>query len=345
MIYTIGEIAKILEGKVVGDSNFEISMLSKIEEGTKGSLSFIANEKYEDFLYSTQASAVIVSSDLNIDQSKISTNLIIVKDAYQSFAIMLDKFSRSKENRVGIHKSSSVEESAKVGENCFIGANVYISENAKIGDNVKIYANSYIGENTTIGKGSILYSGVKVYDFCSVGENCIFQSGAVIGGDGFGFAPNSDNEYTKIAQIGNVIVEDNVEIGANTTIDRATIGSTIIRQGVKLDNLIQIAHNVEIGKHTVIAAQSGVAGSTKIGENCMIGGQVGIIGHLKIGDNVKIAAQSGISTDIKNNEIVQGSPAFSISDYKRAYVYFRQLPKLNSLVSQIEKQLNNILSK
>jgi UDP-3-O-[3-hydroxymyristoyl] glucosamine N-acyltransferase len=345
MIYTIGKIAEILNGRVVGDSNFKISMLSKIEEGSKGSLSFLANEKYEDFLYTTKASAVIVNSNLDIDKTKVSTNLIIVEDAYQSFAFMLDEFSKSRNKIEGIHKTASIEESASLGKKCFIGSNVHISDNVNIGDNVKIYPNSYIGENTIIGNDTILYSGVKIYDHCSIGEKCFIQSGAIIGGDGFGFAPNADNEYTKVSQIGNVIIENNVEIGANTTIDRATMGSTIIRQGVKLDNLIQIAHNVEIGKNTVIAAQSGVAGSTKIGENCMIGGQVGIVGHLKIGDNVKIAAQSGIQSDIKDNEIVQGSPAFSISDYKRAYVYFRQLPKLNSLVNRIEKEVNKILSK
>lgn len=345
MIYTIGKIAETLNGLVVGDSNAKISMLSKIEEGTKGSLSFLANEKYEDFLYTTKSSAVIISSNLDFDKTKVSTNLIIVEDAYQSFAFMLDEFSKSRNKIEGIHKTASIEESASIGKKCFIGANVHISNNVTIGDNVKIYPNSYIGENTMIGNDTILYSGVKIYDHCSVGEKCFIQSGAIIGGDGFGFAPNADNEYTKVAQIGNVIIEDNVEIGANTTIDRATMGSTIIRQGVKLDNLIQIAHNVEIGKNTVIAAQSGVAGSTKIGNNCMIGGQVGIVGHLKIGNNVKIAAQSGIQSDIKDNEIVQGSPAFSISDYKRAYVYFRQLPKLNSLVNRIEKELNKIRSK
>ena len=345
MIYTVKEIAKILKGKVLGDSSVSINMLSKIEEGSKGTLSFLANNKYLEFLYTTQASAVIINSDLNIDKSKISTNLIIVEDAYQSFALMLETFSKSKNNIEGIHKTSSIEDSATIGKKCFVGANVYISNDAIIGDNVKIYPNCYIGENTIIGDNSILYAGVKIYDYCKIGENCLIQSGAIIGGDGFGFAPNSENEYTKVAQIGNVIIEDNVEIGANTTIDRATMGSTIIRQGVKLDNLIQIAHNVEIGKHTVIAAQSGIAGSTKIGSNCMIGGQVGIVGHLNIGNNVKIAAQSGIQSNIKDNEIVQGSPAFSISDYKRAYVYFRQLPKLNSLVNRIEKEVNNILNK
>ena len=345
MIYSIEKIANILEGKVVGNGSIKINMLSKIEDGSNGSLCFLANNKYEEFLYTTKASAVIVSSNFNIDYSRTSTNLIIVDDAYQGFATILKIFSKSRNNIEGVHKHSSIEESASIGKKCYIGSNVYISENVVIGDNVKVYPNCFIGENTSIGDNTILYAGVKIYDHCIIGKNCMIQSGAIIGGDGFGFAPNTENEYTKVAQIGNVIVEDNVEIGANTTIDRATMGSTIIRQGVKLDNLIQIAHNVEIGKHTVIAAQSGVAGSTKIGDNCMIGGQVGIVGHLKIGNNVKIAAQSGIQSDINDNEIVQGSPAFSISDYKRAYVYFRQLPKLNSLVNRIEKEVNNILNK
>tara|TARA_B100000963_G_scaffold81566_1_gene69447 strand:- start:3018 stop:4055 length:1038 start_codon:yes stop_codon:yes gene_type:complete len=345
MIYSIEKIAKILEGKVIGNGSIKINMLSKIEDGSNGSLCFLANNKYEEFLYTTQASAVIVSSNFNIDYSRTSTNLIIVDDAYQGFATILKIFSKSKNNIEGINKHSCIEECAIIGKKCFVGSNAYIGKNVVIGDNVKIYPNCYIGENTLIGDNTILYAGVKIYDHTKIGKNCIIQSGAIIGGDGFGFAQNEENEYTKVVQIGNVIVEDNVEIGANTTIDRATMGSTIIHQGVKLDNLIQIAHNVEIGKHTVIAAQSGIAGSTKIGENCMIGGQVGIIGHLKIGDNVKIAAQSGIQSDINDNEIVQGSPAFSITDYKRSYVYFKQLPSLNSLVNKIEKEVINMLRK
>lgn len=345
MIYSIEKIANIIGGKVVGNGSIKINMLSKIEDGNNGSLCFLANNKYEEFLYTTKASAVIVSSNFNIDYSKTSTNLIIVDDAYQGFATILKIFSKSRNNIEGINKHSSIEECAIIGKKCFVGSNVYIGKNVVIGDNVKIYPNCYIGENTNIDNNTILYAGVKIYDHTKIGKNCIIQSGAIIGGDGFGFAQNKENEYIKVVQIGNVIVEDNVEIGANTTIDRATMGSTIIRKGVKLDNLIQIAHNVEIGKHTVIAAQTGIAGSTKVGENCMIGGQVGIIGHLKIGDNVKIAAQSGIQSDINDNEIVQGSPAFSISDYKRAYVYFKQLPSLNSLVNKIEKEVINILRK
>ena len=341
MIYSIEKIAKILKGKVIGDGNVSINMLSKIEEGTKGSLSFLANNKYEEFLYTTKASAVIIASDFNIDYSRISTNLIIVDDAYQGFATMLQTFSESRNNIEGVHKQSSIEESASIGKKCYVGSNVYISENVVIGDNVKIYPNCFIGENTSIGDNTILYAGVKIYDHCIIGKNCMIQSGAIIGGDGFGFAPNAENEYTKVAQIGNVIVEDNVEIGSNSTIDRATIGSTIIRRGVKLDNQIQIAHNVEIGKNTVIAAQTGIAGSTKIGENCMIGGQVGIVGHITIGNNVKIQAQSGIGRSIKDNEVLQGSPAFNYGEYSKSYVHFKNLPKIVRAFDALEKQVND----
>ena len=345
MIFSIAEIANIINGEVKGDINAKINTLSKIEEAMEGSICFLANSKYEKFLYCTKASAVIVSSDLKINFSKISTNLIIVDDPYQSFASLSKIFGNSKKNIEGIHQSAIIHKTAKIGSKCYIGSNVTIENNVVIGDNVKIFPNCYIGDNNIVGDNTILYSGVKMLNNCIVGKSCILQSGSVIGADGFGFAPNNKNQYTKIIQIGNVVIEDNVEIGANTTIDRATMGSTKIRNGVKLDNLIQIAHNVEIGKNTVIAAQTGIAGSTKIGENCMIGGQVGIIGHLKIGNNVKIAAQSGVQSDIKNNETVQGSPAFPISEYKRAYVLFRQLPKLNSLVNNIEKKVLKLFDK
>ena len=337
---TISEISKELKGKIVGDSNIIINKLSKIEEANYGSISFISKEKYLNYLYTTNASAIIISSNLKFEKKKISSNLIIVNNAYQSFAELLNKVSESKKNIVGIHKSLFKEKNSTIGKNCFVGANVYIGNNVSIGNNVKIFPNTFIGDDTFIGNNCIIYPGVKIHDQSIIGENCIIQSGVNIGGDGFGFTPNSDNQYSKIAHIGNVIIENNVEIGANTTIDRATLGSTIIRKGVKLDNLIQIAHNVEIGKNTVIAAQSGIAGSTKIGENCMIGGQVGIIGHLKIGNNVKIAAQSGVSSNINDNEIIQGSPAFLISEYKKSYIYFKQLPKLNAIVNKLEKLIN-----
>ena len=344
MKFTVGEIAEIIKGKVIGDEQIIIRSLSKIESGKEGSLSFLANSKYNHFLSTTKASAIIIGSDYNIEDN-ISTTLIKVDDPYQSFALMLNEFSKDQHSEVGIHDSAIVDNSASIGSDTYIGPNVHIGKDSIIGNRVKIYANCSVSDNVRIGDNTIIYSGVNVNSFCEIGNGCIIQSGVIIGCDGFGFAQNNDNEYTKVAQIGNVIVEDNVEIGANTTIDRATLGSTIIHSGVKLDNLIQIAHNVEIGKNTVIAAQSGIAGSTKIGENCMIGGQVGIIGHLEIGNNVKIAAQSGISSNIKDNDIVQGSPAFSISDYKRSYVYFRKLPQMNSLLSKLEKEINNLLNR
>lgn len=344
MKFTVGEIAEIIKGKVIGDEQIIIRSLSKIESGKEGSLSFLANSKYNHFLSTTKASAIIIGSDYNIEDN-ISTTLIKVDDPYQSFALMLNEFSKDQHSEVGIHDSAIVDKSASIGSDTYIGPNVHIGKDSIIGNRVKIYANCSVSDNVRIGDNTIIYSGVNVNSFCEIGNGCIIQSGVIIGCDGFGFAQNNDNEYTKVAQIGNVIVEDNVEIGANTTIDRATLGSTIIHSGVKLDNLIQIAHNVEIGKNTVIAAQSGIAGSTKIGENCMIGGQVGIIGHLEIGNNVKIAAQSGISSNIKDNDIVQGSPAFSISDYKRSYVYFRKLPHMNSLLSKLEKEINNLLNR
>ena len=345
MKFTVGEIAEIIKGKVIGDEQIIIRSLSKIESGNEGSLTFLANSKYNHFLSSTKASAVIISTDFDFEEENISTTLIQVDDPYQSFAQVLNEFSKEQHSEVGIHNSAVFDKSTLIGTDTFIGPNVNIGKDSIIGNGVKIYANCSISNNVKIGDNTIIYSGVNINSFSEIGNECIIQSGVIIGCDGFGFAQNNDNEYTKVAQIGNVIVEDKVEIGANTTIDRATLGSTIIRSGVKLDNLIQIAHNVEIGKNTVIAAQSGIAGSTKIGENCMIGGQVGVIGHLEIGNNVKIAAQSGISSNIKDNDIVQGSPAFSISDYKRSYVYFRKLPQMSSLLNKIEKELNNLLNK
>jgi UDP-3-O-[3-hydroxymyristoyl] glucosamine N-acyltransferase len=266
-----------------------------------------------------------------------------VKDAYKSFALLLDTYNKISQNRTGREEPHTIASSARIGENPYIGAFVYVGENSVIGNNVKLYPGVYIGDNVTIGDNSMLFPGVKVYSECKIGKECRIHSGVVIGGDGFGFAPQDDSNYMKVAQIGNVIIEDHVEIGSNTTIDRATLGSTIIRKGVKLDNLIQIAHNVEIGEHTVIAAQTGVAGSTKIGRFCMIGGQVGIVGHLVIADRVKIAAQSGIGSSItKEGDIVQGSPAFFIGDYKKSYIGFRKLPELVNKIEELERKLDEI---
>ncbi|WBX70066.1 UDP-3-O-(3-hydroxymyristoyl)glucosamine N-acyltransferase [Tenacibaculum retecalamus] len=339
MKFTAEQIADILEGEIVGDSNAEVSKLSKIEEGTEGSLTFLSNPKYNSYIYTTNASIAIVNKNFELE-SEITTTLIKVDDAYASFSKLLEFYNEVKNNKQGRENPHFIADSASVGENEYIGAFAYIGENVVLGENVKIYPNSYIGDNTKIGDNTTIFAGVKIYSETIIGSNCKIHSGSVIGSDGFGFAPTENGEYTTIPQIGNVIIEDNVDIGANSTIDRATLGATIIRKGVKLDNQIQVAHNVEIGKNTVIASQTGIAGSTKVGESCMIGGQVGIVGHVTIGSNVRIQAQSGIGKSIKDNDVVQGTPAFGYSDYSKSYVNFKNLPKLASTVYKIEKELN-----
>lgn len=329
MEFTAKQISELLEGEVIGDENAVVSNLSKIEEGKPGTLSFLANPQYTPHIYTTSASIVIVNKSFKAE-GEISATLVAVEDAYASFAKLLEVYNSMQHAVEGIHENSFIHDSATYGEDIFVDAFTSIGKNVTIGKNVKIYAQVSIGDNVTIGDDCILYAGVKIYHDCSIGAKVTLHSGVIIGGDGFGFAPNADNQYNKVAQIGNVIIEEGVEVGANSTIDRATLGSTIIRQGVKIDNLIQIAHNVEIGKNTVIAAQTGIAGSTKIGADCMIGGQVGIAGHIVIGNGVKIAAQSGISSDLKDKSVVMGSPAFNIGDYNRSYVYFKKLPSLFS---------------
>lgn len=342
MEFTARQIADLLKGKVEGNPEVKVSSLSKIEEGTPGSLSFLANPKYTPYIYGSQASIVIVDDSFQPEQ-KVNSTLIRVENAYSSFVRLLEIYNQIRRDKSGKEEPVFVAASAQIGENCYLGAFSYIGENVRIGKNVKIWPQVFIGDNVTIGDNSTLFSGVKVYSDCVIGKDCTLHTGTVIGADGFGFAPNSANQYNKVAQIGNVIIEDNVEIGANTTVDRATLGSTIIRKGVKLDNLIQIAHNVEIGENTVIAAQTGVAGSTKIGKDCMIGGQVGIVGHITIADKVKIAAQSGIGTSIiTEGEIVQGSPAFNIGDYKRTYVVFRKLPDLEKRIQELEQIIDTL---
>ncbi|RIA09792.1 UDP-3-O-[3-hydroxymyristoyl] glucosamine N-acyltransferase [Flavobacteriaceae bacterium MAR_2010_72] len=337
MKFTAAQIAGILEGDVIGNPDVEVSKLSKIEEGTEGSLTFLANPKYKPYIYSTRASITIVNKTFEAENA-ITTTLIKVEDAYKSFSKLLEYYNQVKLNKSGIEQPSFIAESSNCGENVYIGAFTYIGEHVKIGDNVKIFPNTYIGDNVTIDENTIVFAGAKIYSECRIGSNCVINSGAIIGADGFGFAPNENGEYSKVPQTGNVIIEDFVDIGAATTIDRATLGSTIIRKGVKLDNQIQIAHNVEIGKNTVIAAQTGIAGSTKIGENCQIGGQVGIVGHITIGNNVKIQAQSGINRNIKDNEVLQGSPAFGYGDFSKSYVHFRNLPKIIKNLNEIEKR-------
>ena len=340
MKFTADQIAGILEGEVVGNPKAEVFRLSKIEEGTEGSLTFLANPKYLNYIYSTKATITIVNASF-VPEAALSTTLIKVEDAYGSFTKILEFYNQVKLNKSGIEQPSIISENVKYGSNLYLGSFSYIGINVVLGDNVKIYPNCYIGDNTVIGNNVTIFAGSKIYSETVIGNNCAIHSGAIIGSDGFGFAPNPDGTFNKIPQIGNVIIEDNVDIGSCTTIDRATMGSTIIRKGVKLDNQIQIAHNVEIGENTVIAAQTGVAGSTKIGKNCMIGGQVGFAGHLVIGNNVRIQAQSGVGKNIKDGEILQGSPSFGYSDFSKSYVYFRNLPKIITELEELKKIIKN----
>lgn len=340
MKFTAAQIAAILEGDVEGNPEVEVSKLSKIEEGEEGSLTFLANPKYTHYIYSTKASATIVDKTFSCEE-KLNTTLIRVENAYKAFSKLLEYYNQIKHNKIGIETPVFKSDSAIIGENIYLGAFSYLGNEVKIGNDVKIYPNVYIGDNVVIGNNVLIFAGAKIYSDCIIGNNCVIHSGVIIGADGFGFAPNEKGEFNKVPQTGNVIIEDNVDIGANTTIDRATLGSTIIKKGVKLDNQIQIAHNVEIGENTVIAAQSGVAGSSKIGKNCMIGGQVGISGHLTVGNFVKIQAQSGIGRNIKDNEVLQGSPAFNYGDYNKSYVHFKNLPKLADTLYNIQKNKNN----
>jgi UDP-3-O-[3-hydroxymyristoyl] glucosamine N-acyltransferase len=337
MKFSAQQIAQVLKGQVDGDPDIEVNNLSKIEEGKPGTLSFLANPKYTSYIYTTKASIVIVNDDFK-PEHPVSATLIRVKDAYSSFATLLEMYHQTKEKRRGISRNASIPDSATIGKNVFIGDFVSIGENSVIEDESIIHPNTTIGYNCKVGKSTIIYSGVSIYDDCEVGSECTIHAGSVIGADGFGFAPQDDNNYRKIPQIGNVIIEDKVEVGANTTIDRATVGSTIIRKGVKIDNLIQVAHNVTIGENTVIAAQTGISGSTAIGKNCMIGGQVGIIGHLKIADGVMIAAQSGIGKSINEEKSVhEGSPAFPYRDFQRSYVHFRRFDSIVKRINVVER--------
>lgn len=343
MEFSAKQIAQIIDGIVEGDENILVSNLSKIEEGTNGTLSFLANPAYTNYIYSTNASIVIVNKSFVLENPiKSSCTLIRVENAYESFAKLLELYNQINTEKEGVEQPSFVSSNAKIGENCYVGAFAYIGQNVSIGNHVKIYPHVYIGDNCKIGNNTTLFSGVKIYHDCVIGNNCTIHASTVVGSDGFGFAPNNEGHvFTKVPQIGNVIIEDDVEIGSNSSIDRATLGSTILRKGVKLDNLVQIAHNVEIGENTVIAGLSGIAGSTKVGKNCMIGAQVGVAGHLRIASGVKIAGQSGIGSSIdKEGEILQGSPAFNIGEFKRSYVLFRGLPKLNDKVSDITKKIN-----
>jgi UDP-3-O-[3-hydroxymyristoyl] glucosamine N-acyltransferase len=334
----------MLDGKLEGDPEVKVSNIAKIEEAGDGMLSFIANPKYEEFIYSTQASILIVNENL-VTERPVKPTLIRVKDAYSSFALLLEKYRQLVGNKTGIQQPSYIPASVKMGANVFVGAFAYLGENVVLGNNVKIYPGVYLGDNVIVNDDAVIYPGVKVYDNCVLGCRVILHAGCVIGGDGFGFAPQPDGSYKKVPQIGNVVIHDDVEIGANTTIDRATMGSTVIRKGVKLDNLIQVAHNVDIGTNTVIAAQTGVSGSTKIGKNCVIGGQVGMVGHIHIADNTKINAQSGLSKSITDpNTSWNGSPAFDYKSSLKSQAIFRNLPDLEKRVKELEDMVKQLLS-
>jgi UDP-3-O-[3-hydroxymyristoyl] glucosamine N-acyltransferase len=336
MKFTAGQIAGILDGEVFGNPDAEVYKLAKIEEGTEGSLTFLANTKYSNYLYTTNATIVIVNKSYELE-NEVKATLIKVDDAYSSFSKLLEYYNQIKLMKSGIEQPSVISEGVTYGDDLYLGSFCYIGKNVRIGNNVKIYPNSFIGDNVTIGDNCVFFAGVRVYSETEIGNHVTIHSGSIIGSDGFGFAPQEDGSFTKIPQIGNVVIEDYVEIGSCSTVDRATLGTTFIRKGVKLDNQIQVAHNVEIGENTVIAAQTGIAGSTKIGKNCMIGGQVGIAGHITIGDRVKIQAQSGIGKSLKDGEVVQGSPAFNYGDFAKSFVHFRNLPKIVNEIEELKK--------
>lgn len=342
MEFTASVIAGFLKGEIEGDPEAKVNTIAKIEEGHEGALSFLANPKYEHYIYTTGSSVVLVNKTF-VPAQKVSATLIRVDNAYESFASLLLLVDQARPRKTGIHPTAVIESSAKIGSDIYVGPYAYIGENAVIGDACSVYPHVYIGDNTRVGKKCIIYPGVKIYHECVLGENCIIHAGTVIGSDGFGFAPQSDNEYKKIPQLGNVILENNVEIGANVTVDRATMGSTIIRRGVKLDNLIQIGHNVEVGENTVMAALSGISGSTKLGKNCMVGGQVGFAGHIKIADGTRIGAQAGILSEIKEeNTAIIGSPAFNFKEFMKSTVLFKRLPEMKTRIDRIEKEVESL---
>jgi len=346
MEFLAKDIAGILNGQIIGNPDEKVFGLSKIEEGKNGTLSFLANPKYEEFIYNTNASIVIVNNDFKPSKPlPNSLTLIKVENAYSCFAKLLELYNQSIEKTPIIEEQSFISNSAKIGQNVYIGAFVYIGNNAVIGDNTHIYPNTFVGDNVKIGNNSRIFSGVNIYRDCIIGNACTIHSGVVIGADGFGFAPNKENEYQKVPQIGNVIIEDHVEIGSNSCIDRATLGSTIIKKGVKIDNLVQIGHNVEVGDNTVMAAQVGIAGSAKLGKNMMIGGQVGIVGHIQLADGIMIGAQSGIPKTVKKEgEVLLGSPAYNAEDYKKAYMGFRRLPQIMDRLKELEEEIKVLKS-
>jgi UDP-3-O-[3-hydroxymyristoyl] glucosamine N-acyltransferase len=341
MEFTVFEIAGFLKGEIIGDSTLKINNVSKIEEGKPGTLSFLANSKYEHYIYDTQASVVLVNESF-VPEKEVKATLIKVKDAYSAMSSLLDLYVQSIPQKIGIESPIFVAPTAKYGKDVYLGAFCYIGENSVVGDHVKIYPQVWIGDGCIIGDNTVIFSGVKIYPETRIGKNCIIHAGTVIGSDGFGFAPQEDGTYKKIHQIGNVVIEDDVEIGANTAIDCATMGSTVIRKGVKLDNLIQVGHNVVIGENTVMAGQCGLAGSTTIGSNCVFGGQAGAAGHLKVGNNVVMGGKSGASNDVPDGKIMMGEWAMEASRYRRVYAVFRNLPELFHEVNQLKKEIKKL---
>lgn len=339
MEFSASQIAGFLKGEIEGDPDVRVINVAKIEEGHEGALSFLANPRYEHYIYTTKSSVVLVNKSFR-PAGPISATLIRVDNAYEAFALLLNIVVQLRPVKKGIHPSAVIEPSAVIGSDVYIGPFAYIGEGCYVGDGCSVHPHVFLGDNTRLGRNCTLHPGVSIYHDCQIGENCTIHAGAVIGSDGFGFAPQSDSEFMKIPQLGNVILEDNVEIGANAAIDRATMGSTIIRKGVKLDNLVQIGHNVEVGENTVMAGQSGVAGSTKVGRNCMFAGQVGIAGHLKIADGTKIGAQAGVPGDIRSeNSVYLGSPAMDHKQFLRSFVVFKVLPDMKQKIETLEKEI------
>ena len=340
MEFTAEQIAQFLQGRVEGDASVKVNNVCKIEEGKQGALAFLANPKYYHYIYDTQASVVIVNEDFVLEK-EVSTVLVRVKDAYSAFATLLELYNSMKnKKREGISSLSFIHKETSIEQNVYVGEFSVIEKDAHIGEGSQIYPQVFVGENVKIGKNVTIYPGVKIYHDCVIGNNCILHSGCVIGADGFGFAPLPDGSFKKIPQTGNVVLEDDVEIGANTTVDRSTMGSTILKKGVKLDNLCQIAHNVSVGNNTVMAAQTGIAGSTSIGKNCFIGGQAGVVGHVNIGDGVKMAAKTGAISNVEDNTEIMGHPHLKARDYMKSFILFKKLPELEKRIRELEKQLD-----
>ncbi len=344
MQFTAEMIAGLLNGEIVGDKNAAVSTVSSIDGGKAGSLAYLTNPKYEQYIYTTEASIVLVDKTFE-PKEEVKTTLVKVENVAECVLNLLEMYNASRPQKSGVSKLASIHEEATVGQSCYIGDFTVVERGAKLGDKVQLYPQCYIGDNVEIGEGTKLYPGVKIYEGCKIGRNCIIHAGAVIGADGFGFAPKADGTFAKIPQLGNVIIEDNVEIGANTCVDRAKTDSTIVRSGVKLDNLIQVGHNVQIGSNTVMSAQVGIAGTTKIGSNCFVGGQVGFADHITVGNGCKIGSQSGLDKNVPDGEIRFGSPALPGIQYHRSFAVFRNLPEMATKLRELEKRINTIEEK